>query len=58
MRPSASRVVNPLELVSEMIGSSSASWDKELVVNCFVKEDSDTILGMLLCSSVVDDFWS
>ena len=58
MRPYGCLSNNPPELVSELIDSASATWDRQKVLVTFLPMDARTILGIPLCTSNMEDFWS
>jgi hypothetical protein len=58
MRPITCLSDEPLVLVSDLIDSTTASWNKTKIQQVFVSTDAEIILGLPLCTRVVDDFWA
>lgn len=58
MRPYGCITQNPPELVSELIDSTSASWDRQKIESVFMPMDAQVILGIPLCTRNIPDFWS
>ena len=58
LRPYGCISGNPPQLVSELIDSSSASWNKQRVNEVFMPMDAMIVLGIPLCTRNIDDFWA
>lgn len=58
MRPIACLSANPPAMVSALIDSTSATWNRVVLDQLFVAADTNAILSILLCTRCVDDFWA
>ena len=58
MQPYGSISPNPPTLVSELITSVTASWDRQLVQATFIPMDARVIWGISLFTRNVTDFWA
>lgn len=58
MRPIVSRVVDPPQYVSELIGTHNARWNSEVIEDVFLPYDASAIMQIPLCTCNIDDFWS
>lgn len=58
MRPVASLVAHPPQLVSELIDASSSSWREEELRRVFIPTDVEVILSIPLCTKKIADFWA
>jgi hypothetical protein len=56
MRPTTCLYDEPPVLVSDLIDSTTASWNKTKIQKLFVSTDVEIILSLHLCTRVVDDF--
>ena len=55
-RPLTSLVQHPPHKVSELINSTTCSWNEQLVRATFVPIDAETILQIPLCTRQIEDF--
>ena len=58
MKPYGCITQNPPLLVSELIDSTSAGWDRAKVESVFMPMDTQVILRIPLCTRNIPDFWS
>jgi hypothetical protein len=58
MRPIASLVAHPPQLVADLIDASSSSWREEELRRVFVPVDVEVILQIPLCTKKINDFWA
>lgn len=58
MRPITSRVPNPPQYVSELISTTTATWNEALVHTVFLSIDAEAILRIPLCTRNIPDFWA
>jgi hypothetical protein len=56
MRPITCLSDEPPLLVSDLIASTTASWNKMKIQQVFVSTDVEIILGIPLCTRVVEGF--
>ena len=57
-RPLTSLKSVPPTKVSELINSTTSSWDEQLVRSVFIPIDAEAILAIPLCTRQVEDFWA
>ena len=58
MKPVASLVADPPQLVSDLIDHTRAAWREDLLRQVFIPIDVEAILQIPLCTRRVDDFWA
>lgn len=58
MRPIACPVTDPPIMVSEIIDSTTDTWNKQKIETTFVKVNADLIMGLPRCTRFIKDFWS
>lgn len=58
LRPIVSRVLNPSQLVSELLHPATGSWNENRVREVFLPTDAEAIMRIPVCTSNVDDFWA
>jgi hypothetical protein len=58
LRPMACLARDPPRLVAELIDSSSATWNRETLRECFLPMDVDVIKEIPISSRRHDDFWA
>jgi hypothetical protein len=58
MKPLVSIMINPPQMVSELIDETMATWKTNLVHACFLPMDAAIILGIPLCTRRQSNFWA
>lgn len=58
MRPVISRVADPPQMVSELIDSTNARWNSDLVNDIFLPYDSLAIFQIPICTQNIFYFWA
>lgn len=58
MKPVASLVADPPQLVSDLIDHTRAAWREDLLRQVFIPIVVEAILQIPLCTRLVDDFWA
>ena len=57
-RPITSLVTNPPAMVSQLIDTSTAAWNENLIRTVFTRFDAEEILKIPLCTRIISDFWA
>lgn len=58
MRPLACLSANPPNLVSDLMDSTTATWNRRVLDQTFLAADTSAILSIPLCTRRMNDFWA